>query len=95
MESIDTAGNTPSAEAADIDRFLAVLRRHCLSLAADDELDLDASLPSLGIDSVETVSLMVTLEEEFDLIFPPELLTPETFATPRSLWEGLRAHLTD
>lgn len=74
-------------------RFERVLRGHTPALEADEELDFSAPLGSLGLDSVEIVGLLVSLEEEFGVLFPPELMTPETFASAGSLWAGLSDHL--
>ena len=39
---------------------------------ADESVALDISLPSLGLDSLETVELVMELEEAFDLAVPYE-----------------------
>lgn len=67
--------------------------RPCLAVeASDGVLEPSTSLRELGLDSLKTVELVVRIEDEFDVIFPDEALTFETFATPRALWavvEGL------
>jgi acyl carrier protein len=35
------------------------------------------------------IDLVVKIEDEFDLEIPPEQITPETFATPASIWQLL------
>ncbi|MEV5441047.1 acyl carrier protein [Streptomyces sp. NPDC052644] len=41
----------------------------------------ETDLWEAGMDSLLSVSLLVALEEEFDVEFPDELLTRETFAS--------------
>lgn len=61
--------------------------RGCLGgLPPGEELAPDADLRSLGLDSLRTVELVVRLEDGFDVLFPDDALTPETFATPMALW---------
>lgn len=37
------------------------------------------------------VELIVNLETEFDIEIPPELLQPEVFATPGTIWNAVRS----
>lgn len=53
-----------------------------------DELADDAVLRDLGMDSMSALNLMLDLEEEFDVQFPEELLTDETFRSAASLAEA-------
>lgn len=46
----------------------------------------DANLGNLGLDSLETVRLLVTLEETYEVVIPDDVLNHETFETPNSLW---------
>lgn len=54
-----------------------------------DELADDAVLRDLGMDSMSALNLMLDLEEEFDVQFPEELLTDETFRSAASLAEAI------
>ncbi len=56
----------------------------------DPALDLQAA----GIDSLETIGLMVELESTFDVVLPDELLTIETFSSPSKLWSALESCLS-
>ncbi|MGW3421539.1 phosphopantetheine-binding protein [Streptomyces phaeochromogenes] len=74
-------------------QFEKVLREHLPLLNADHTLSPDAALSGLGLDSLASVQLLVSLEEAFEVAIPDEMLTPENFATPSSLWtvvESLR-----
>ena len=79
--------------------FLALLRPHLRYLDADADLPADASLRDLGLDSMASVALMLDLEDHFGCTLPDRLLTPETFASPTSLWNTFvnasAAHLPD
>ncbi|MEU1762941.1 phosphopantetheine-binding protein [Micromonospora sp. NPDC005652] len=71
-----------------------LLRGHCRLLAPGASIDPNALLTSLGVDSLEIIELIVALEDTFDISIPSEMLTPQTFATPATIWhavEGLCA----
>lgn len=69
--------------------FVKIVRRHLKYLEAGDELAPDASLKGLGLDSMEAVTLMLELEDEFNIMLPDSQLTAETFATPANLWDAI------
>jgi acyl carrier protein len=75
------------------EQFEALLRRHLSDMDESQEVGADDSLANLGLDSLATVGLLMELEEEFDIIVPDQMLTPDAFRTPGSLWgmvSGLR-----
>ncbi|GAB2824990.1 hypothetical protein GCM10027073_63420 [Streptomyces chlorus] len=71
------------------DRFEELLRAFLPFSAPDDALTEDADLRDLGLDSLGTVELLTALEQAYDVRFVDEALTPETFATPGTLWAAL------
>lgn len=71
--------------------FETLVRANAPLLPASKILDADIPLRDLGIDSMGTVQLLVEVETEFGVAFPDELLTPETFETPASLWRALES----
>lgn len=71
--------------------FEPLIRQRSRVLGADAPLDPDQGLTELGVDSLEVVELIVNLETEFDIEFPPELLQPEVFATPGTIWQAVRS----
>lgn len=75
-------------------RFTDLLRSY-LPLAGPGPLDMSASLTDLGLDSLNTVEILVRLEDEFDIRLPDEELTAETFETVGSLWSLLAAQATN
>jgi len=70
-------------------KFDALLRRHCRLVAPGSPIDPDALLATLGVDSLEVVEMIVAIEDEFDLAIPQEMLTPEVFATPATIWQAI------
>lgn len=50
------------------------------------ELPPDLDLEAAGLDSLETIGLLIELEEQFEFVLEDRYLNPETFATPASLW---------
>jgi acyl carrier protein len=77
------------------DQYEKLLRAHCRFLGDGSPVDPDTHLATLGMDSMEIVSLIVDLEDGFGFQLPEELLAPEVFATPGTLWDALRPHLDD
>lgn len=53
------------------------------------ELSSGASLYAVGLSSHATVHVMLDLEEAFDVEFPDELITKDTFATIENLIAAL------
>jgi acyl carrier protein len=74
----------------DLHRFERAVRPRCRLLEPTEALDMRASLVSLGVDSLEVVELIITLEEEFEIQIPQHLLTPETFATLGSVLDAIQ-----
>jgi acyl carrier protein len=66
-----------------------ILRAQARFLAAGADIDPDVSLASLGVDSLDVIELVVQIEGMFDLEIPPDQVTPQTFATPASIWRLL------
>jgi len=62
-----------------LDLVNGLLRPSIGGLRAED------SLPKSGLDSIAMVQLLALVEESFSVTLRPADLTPEHFATPRSL----------
>lgn len=73
-------------------RFQDIVRPH-LPYAAAGDLGPADELAALGLDSMGVVQLLSALETGYDLEFPDEILTQDTFATAGSLWETVAAVL--
>lgn len=70
-------------------QFEHALRLHSKFISNNTTIDPDVSLLKLGIDSLEIAELIALIEDEFRLEIPLERLTPESFATPRTIWQLL------
>lgn len=75
------------------EEFDEVLRRFCRFANPDQEIDADAFLVELGVDSLSMLSLIVESEEAFGVVLEPDLLTAEALATPGGFWLLLREQL--
>jgi acyl carrier protein len=69
--------------------FEQLVRRHLKYLDPGEELDFDAELRTLGLDSMAALNLLFDLEDAFEVMLPEEYLVDETFATARSLHDAL------
>jgi acyl carrier protein len=46
---------------------------------------MDAELGKLGLDSLQSIDLLIALEQAFEVKIPDEKITVESFATPAHL----------
>jgi len=69
-------------------RLLGLVERVLDRPGAGPTLPPDASLSELGVSSLKMVSLMLSVEAEFDLGIPQNEITPENFRSINSI-EGL------
>jgi acyl carrier protein len=67
------------------EKFERLLRRHLRLVAADEPIPPEASLVSVGLDSIGTINLLLDIEDAFGVSLPSALLTPETFSTRATL----------
>ncbi len=58
------------------------------------EVDGDADLFELGLTSFSSVSVMLTLEDRFEVEFPDHLLKRDTFRTVRNLCAAIASLAT-
>jgi acyl carrier protein len=70
-------------------RYEEVLRPHLPFAEPDRPLQGADDLRELGLDSMETIQLLLDLESSYGLTFPDELLTAETFTSVGGLWEAV------
>ncbi len=64
------------------ERLIALLRPFLRLLPADAALPMDAELGRLGLDSLQSIDLLMALEQEFGVTIPDEKITVESFTTP-------------
>ncbi|MYW65828.1 hypothetical protein GTY65_17460 [Streptomyces sp. SID8379] len=80
----------PVASSAPWDpRFEQVLRGALRLLSPGDVLAPDTCLSAAGMDSMSTIDTLMQLEDIYEVTFPDDRLTGETFATPGALWAVL------
>lgn len=48
--------------------------------------NVEENLKELGLDSMASIELLLEIETEYELAFPDELLTEETFSSAKNLW---------
>jgi acyl carrier protein len=82
--------NPPSALR---DRLLGLVERVLDRPGAGPTLPPDAALSELGVSSLKMVSLMLSVEAEFDLSIPQNEITPENFRSINSI-QALVTRLT-
>ncbi len=62
-----------------------ILRRYLVLVPEGQDVPLETELPSLGLDSMSALTLLLELEEIFDISFPDSLLNATTFRSVKSL----------
>ncbi|MCQ4081078.1 phosphopantetheine-binding protein [Streptomyces sp. RB6PN25] len=75
-------------------RFIDVLRP--LVKTANPEataITADTDLRKVGIDSMQAIELLFSIEDTFGISLPDEDLNDSTFATAGSLWRAVQAQL--
>lgn len=82
-----------SPQAALRDRLLGLIERVLEKPGAGPTLPPQVSLSELGVSSLKMVTLMLSIEVEFDLSIPQSEITPENFRSISSIG-ALVARLT-
>ncbi|MFB5563051.1 phosphopantetheine-binding protein [Bacillus cereus] len=72
--------------------FIQVLNNY---LSDDVSNNFETTLKDMGLDSMASIELLLELEDQFDIVFPDELLTEETFSTAKTLWESINKLIPD
>lgn len=66
-------------------QFVTILREH-LRFAGDGDVDPDANLRDLGLDSMGAVQLLFAVEDAYGVVIPDERFTDSTFESGGALW---------
>lgn len=74
-------------------RLTTLLRPHLRLVPPDVPIQMDDDLGKLGLDSLESIELLMEIETEFGVAIPDEELTVETLSTPGALLAALNAQL--
>ncbi len=75
------------------DRLLGLVEKLLDRPGSGPTLPADAALSELGVSSLKMVSLMLSVEAEFDLSIPQNEITPENFRSINSI-QALVTRLT-
>jgi acyl carrier protein len=77
--------------AADWDaRYIDMIRENLPDHPGGIALTPDTNLAAVGLDSIRLIRLVIALEAEYEVAFSDDRMTPDTFATPTTLWLVLR-----
>ena len=62
-----------------------ILRRYLVLVPGGQDVPLETELSALGLDSMSALTLVLELEEIFDISFPDSVLNASTFRSANSL----------
>lgn len=68
-------------------KFEQLLHQHLKYLPPSEPVDEDRMLEDYGFDSLAAVSLLLEIEDTYDIVMPDKYLVGNTFSTARTLWE--------
>lgn len=74
-------------------RLLALLRPHLRMLAPEAPIRLEDDLGKLGLDSLESIDVLMEIESEFGVIIPDDQVTVDTLATAGNLLQAIEAQM--
>jgi acyl carrier protein len=78
-----------------LDQLKNRMLEHLKLLTSVEQIDDNAELTRLGLDSMAATNLMIDIEDDFGVQFPDNLLTPETFRTPLTLEAAIQSLLCE
>jgi acyl carrier protein len=67
-----------------------ILRRYLVLVPDGQDVPFETELPALGLDSMSALTLLLELEEIFDISFPDSLLNATTFRSAKNLEDVIR-----
>ena len=68
-----------------ITRLKPLILEHLKLVETTEQIGDTDDLTTLGMDSMAATNMMIDIEDEFDIHFLDEMLTPETFKSAESL----------
>jgi acyl carrier protein len=71
-------------------RYIDMVRESLPDHPGGIALTPDTNLAAVGLDSIRLIRLVIALEAEYEVAFSDDRMTPDTFATPLTLWLSLR-----
>ena len=66
-------------------RLETILRRYLVLVPEGRDVPLETELTALGLDSMSALTLILELEDIFDISFPESLLNATTFRSAKSI----------
>jgi acyl carrier protein len=75
--------------------FEQIVRARCARMEASSPLPAEVPLTALGVDSLGMLTLIVQLEETFEVMFPDEALAGDALLTPQSAWATVHGLLAE
>lgn len=78
---------------ATAERLIALLRPHLRLVQPGAPIQLDDDLGRLGLDSLESIDVMMKIETEFGLTIPDEMMTADTLATAGNLLKVIESQM--
>ncbi|WP_405847039.1 phosphopantetheine-binding protein [Streptomyces sp. NBC_01518] len=69
------------------ERFEVLLREALRLLEPGDPLLPDLRTADFGLDSLAMVELMLGIEESYGISIPDDMVRPQVFSTPETLWK--------
>jgi acyl carrier protein len=72
-----------------------ILSKHARLAASAEQIETTTDLYNVGLTSLATVALMLALEEEFDIEFPDNMLSRNTFGSIESIVDAVQRLCAD
>ncbi len=69
---------------------LELIQDHAPDISAGRTLSAETDLWEAGMDSLSSVTVVVAVEEEYDVEFPDEMLTREVFSSAAAIATAVR-----
>lgn len=69
------------------DRLLAIVKQMLVKNSITRPVSMDDPIAKAGLNSIDMVNLMLTIEAEFDIMIPASEITPENFRSISTIEE--------
>jgi acyl carrier protein len=76
-------------------QFETIVRSVLTALPRNEPLPPAVDLPALGLDSLNMIRLIIEVEGHYRVEIPDDRITPETCATPDTLWRLVSGLIAD
>lgn len=72
------------------EKLLPILKSKLKFIEDEQNFNWDTNLKELGLDSMSTINLLLSIEDEFQVVFPETLTNESTFSTGETLYSALQ-----